>query len=140
MTLSEKIAYIKGLADNSILDPNDSKDKIIFAIVEALEEISTSIDEIDEELDEITEQLDAVDEDLASVEDDIYEDEDDYEDDDDLCYEVTCPTCNDTIYLDDEIIEEGGIKCPNCGQELEFDFDDCCSGECENGCNCDEDK
>ena len=58
------------------------------------------------------------------------EDEDDDEDDDDFCYEVECPTCHDVIYLDDEMIDEGGIKCPNCGEELEFDLEGCegCEG------------
>ena len=47
---------------------------------------------------------------------------------DDEVYEIECPACNDVIYLDDEMIDEGGIKCPNCGEELEFDFscDECC--------------
>ncbi len=42
-----------------------------------------------------------------------------------FCYEVECPTCHDVIYLDDEMIDEGGIKCPNCGEELEFDLEGC---------------
>ena len=33
--------------------------------------------------------------------------------------------------FDDEMIDEGGIKCPNCGENLEFDFscDEC--GDCD---------
>ena len=58
--------------------------------------------------------------------DDIYDDEDDDEelfDDDDL-YEVTCPTCGDTICLNSAMIEDGSINCPNCNELLEFDLDD----------------
>ncbi len=132
MTVSEKVAYIKGLAENAGFSDNDSKDKVVKAIIDVLEDIAGAIGEINE-------QLDAVDEDLATLEEDFYEDEDDYEDeedDDDFCYEVECPACHDVIYLDDEMIDEGGIKCPNCGQELEFDIscDECggcadCGGE-----------
>ncbi len=124
MTVSEKVAYIKGLAENAGFT-DDSKDKVLKAIIDVLEDIADSIGEINE-------QLDAVDEDLAILEEDFYEDEDEEFDDDDFCYEVECPACHDVIYLDDEMIDEGGIKCPNCGQELEFDIscDECggCSG------------
>lgn len=127
MTISEKVAYIKGLAENAGFDENESKDKVVKAIIDVLEDVTGAVGEINE-------QLDAVDEDLAALEDDYYEeydeDEDDDEDDDDFCYEVECPTCHDVIYLDDEMIDEGGIKCPNCGEELEFDLEGCegCEG------------
>ena len=127
MTISEKVAYIKGLAENAGFDENESKDKVVKAIIDVLEDVTGAVGEINE-------QLDAVDEDLAALEDDYYEeydeDEDDDEDDDDFCYEVECPTCHDVIYLDDEMIDEGGIKCPNCGEELEFALEGCegCEG------------
>ena len=133
MTVAEKVAYIKGLAENAGFDGNDAKDKVVKAIIDALEDIAGAIGEINE-------QLDAVDEDLALLEEDFYEDydddddcdDDDYDYDEDFCYEVECPTCHDIIYLDEEMVEEGGIKCPNCGENLEFDLscDDCegCSG------------
>ena len=123
MTISEKVAYIKGLAENAGFDENESKDKVVKAIIDVLEDIAGAVGEINE-------QLDAVDEDLAALEDDYYEEYDEDEDDDDFCYEVECPTCHDVIYLDDEMIDEGGIKCPNCGEELEFDLEGCegCEG------------
>ena len=129
MTVSEKVAYIKGLAENAGFSDNEAKDKVVKAIIDVLEDIAGAIHEINE-------QLDAVDEDLANLEEDFYENDEDFyddeEDDDDFCCEVECPTCHDIIYLDDEMIDEGGIKCPNCGQEIEFDIscDECggCSG------------
>ena len=51
------------------------------------------------------------------------EDEFDFDDDDEL-YEVTCPSCGDTILLDEGMIDEGSINCPNCNELLEFDYDD----------------
>ena len=129
MTISEKVAYIKGLAENAGFE-DAAKDKVLKAIIDCLEDIAAEVSEIHE-------QLDAVDEDLEALAEDFYEDDEyDYEDeddDDDFCYEVECPTCHDIIYLDDEMIDEGGIKCPNCGEDLEFDFD---SDECS---DCDED-
>ena len=43
---------------------------------------------------------------------------------DDAEFEVTCPSCGDTIELNDAMLEEGSIVCPGCGETLEFDFDD----------------
>ena len=58
--------------------------------------------------------------------DDDWDDDDDYDfdDDDDELYEITCPTCGDTILLDEGMIEEGSMNCPNCNELLEFDYDD----------------
>ena len=35
-----------------------------------------------------------------------------------------CPSCNDEIYLDEDMVETGSIKCPNCGEMLEFESDE----------------
>ncbi|MFQ6828686.1 MAG: hypothetical protein ACLRSY_02940 [Acutalibacter sp.] len=37
---------------------------------------------------------------------------------------MTCPSCGDTIQLNDEMLKSGSIVCPGCGETLEFDFDD----------------
>ena len=53
-------------------------------------------------------------------EDDEYE-EDELDEDED-CYATTCPTCEETIYFDESILDEGEVICPNCGEKLEFDM------------------
>lgn len=147
MTISERVAYVKGLAEGMKLDGDTNEGKILYAMIEILEDISDEIDSIEDMQYDLEEQLDEVDEDLSAVEDFVYGDDDEFEDecdgccgcdgdlDDDEVYEVTCPNCNDTIYLDEEMLEEEGITCPNCGTELEFDFD----GDCEDctDCGCD---
>ena len=62
-----------------------------------------------------------------------FDDDDEDEDDDECCgcccgdeeepvfYEVTCPACNNTITIDEDVLNLGSIACPNCGEELEFD-------------------
>lgn len=136
MNISEKVAYIKGLAEGLSLDSSTKEGKLLSAIIDILDDVAVELEDIEENAADMAGQIDAVDEDLASVEELIYEDEDEdcccgCEDDD--VYEVECPTCNDTIYLDADMLEEGGIKCPNCGEELEFDFD-CCEDDCCCGC------
>lgn len=136
MTISERVSYLKGLAEG--LSLGDSKEeKLIKEIIGILDDVALAIDDIDNTCAEIGEQVDAVDEDLAAVEDYLLDDEDEDNDEcdccdcDDDCYEIECPKCNETLYLDEEMIEEGGITCPNCGTDLEFDFEDC-------GCDCDD--
>ncbi len=140
MTVNEKVQYIKGLAEG--MELGDSKEsKLILKMLEVLEDIALEIEDIEDACSDMAEQIDAVDEDLADVEEEFYGDCDcddccdDY-DDDDCCYEVECPNCNDVIYLDEGMIEEGGIKCPNCGTELEFDLDDCDCDCCDHAEDC----
>ncbi len=136
MDICEKIAYIKGLTEGLQLDESTKEGKILAAIIDLLGDMTEEICEVEEALDEITEQLDAVDEDLSTVEDIIYDDEEcDCCGGDDELYEIECPACHDTIYLDEYDLEEEGIECPNCGTPLEFDFD--CDCDCEeDGCDC----
>ena len=77
-------------------------------------------------------QFDEDDDDDDDFGDDDF-DEDDYEDDDEddelddddeELYETTCPTCGDTICINDAILAEGHINCPNCNELLEFDLED----------------
>ena len=141
MDICEKIAYIKGLAEGLGLDEATKEGKILTAIIDLLGDITEEICDIEDGCDGLSEQIDAVDEDLASLEEIIYEDDECDcdccdEDDCDCCedevYEIECPACNDIIYLDAEMLEEEGMTCPNCGTDLEFDFDGC---DC--GCDCD---
>ncbi|MDE6775759.1 MAG: hypothetical protein K2J37_05640 [Ruminococcus sp.] len=76
-------------------------------------------DEDDEDYEEFNEEFD-------SDSDEYEEDNDEWDDwdDDDELYEVACPSCGDTILVDEGMIDEGSINCPNCGELLEFDYDD----------------
>lgn len=134
MTLSEKVSYLKGLADGLVLDENNKQDKLIRAIIELLEDVALSVEEVECGCGEICDQIDAIDEDLATLEDDFYGDEEcdgdcdgcscDCDADEDDCeYEVECPKCHDLIYLTGEMLDEGEIMCPNCNTKLEFEFD-----------------
>ena len=132
MDICEKISYIKGLAEGLDLDVKTKEGKVLAAIIDLLGDMTEEICEIEDGLDDMSEQLDAVDEDLSSLEDIIYED-DECDGDCDCCddevYEIECPNCHDTIYLDEDMIREDGMECPNCGTPLEFDFD--CECDCE---------
>ena len=49
--------------------------------------------------------------------------EDDYLDDEDgEYYEVVCPKCGDEICVSEDVLLDGGVECPSCGENLEFDY------------------
>lgn len=142
MTLTEKVAYLKGLAEGMKLKESDEA-SLINKIIELLGEMADSVECVEDDLSELYEQVDSIDEDLSELEDDYYECDGDCDDcdgcdDDGEYYEVTCPTCGDTIYLDEDLLLEGEVECPNCGEQLEFDIPcDCC--DCgDEDCDCEE--
>ena len=128
MEITEKVAYLKGLAEGMELDTGKKEGKLLSAIIDVLEDIALEIEDIEDEQAELADGLDAVSDDLEDVEDIVFgDDEDDeyYEDDldeDEDCYATTCPTCEETIYFDESILEDGEVVCPNCGEKLEFDL------------------
>ena len=129
MTVTEKVAYLKGLVEGLGVDGASKEGRIIKAVVDVLDNMALSVSDMEENLSELSEQVDAIDEDLEDIEKDFYGDEDDDEDDDDGddadYYEVTCPNCGEKVYLDDEILSDGVPKCPKCGAKLDISCDDC---------------
>ena len=137
MEIMEKVAYLKGLAEGMELDVEKKEGKLLAAIIDVLEDIAMELEDLWDGEEELAEGLDAVSDDLEDVEDVLFEDldDEDYEDEDDDeyeldeldededCYATTCPTCEESIYFDESILEEGEVICPNCGEKLEFDLD-----------------
>lgn len=137
MTITEKAAYLKGLAEGLSLDAAKPETKIINAIIELLDDLTLTVSDIEDGLEILNEQVDAVDEDLDELESFVYDDLDDEDDDEDEDYfEIECPKCGETICVDEGVMMDGSINCPSCDELLEFDVD--C--DCECGCeDCEED-
>ena len=128
MGISEKIAYLKGLMEGINVDTESNEGKLFAAIVDVLDEIALEVEDLTDEVMELGDGLDVISDDLSDVEDIVY-DEDDYEDEDEddeeeECYATTCPECEEEIFFDDTMLEDGEIICPNCGAKLEFDLSD----------------
>lgn len=147
MTITEKSAYLKGLMDGLSLNTESDEGKMIAAIVDLLGDMTKRITDIEDTTIAISDELDEIEEDLDAIEDFIMDDEDDdfddYEEDeldgwdededyeegfefgdeDSTIYEVEC-ACGEIINFDEETLEKGSIVCPNCGETLEFSFED----------------
>ena len=129
MTISEKVAYLKGLAEGLELDTEKSKEgKLISVMIGILEEIGLSIEDLEENTQALGEEIDVLSDDLSDVEDVVFdEDEDEDEDDedyDDDWFEVECPTCEEPLVIDDKALADGMIQCPNCHDKFALDLSD----------------
>ena len=122
MTISEKVSYIKGLAEGLGLDENNKTDKILQNIIDVLDDMAAELACAEDDILDLSDTVDEIDEDLGELEDYVYDDED--LDDDDDFYQVTCPKCGTEIYLDEDTLAEESIACPECGTDLEFEFDE----------------
>ena len=137
MEISEKVAYLKGLAEGLALDTESKEGKLIAAIIDVLDDMSGKFEDLEDELCDVEDGLDAVSDDLCEVEEALYEledDDDEYdedEDDDEEYFETTCPVCEEEIVFDEDTLESGEIRCPNCGEKLEFDLSDLADAEDE---------
>ena len=133
MGITEKVAYLRGLADGLGIDDATKEGKLLAAIIDVLDDMALEIEDMQEVQLELSEGLDAVSDDLEDVEDIVYEDwdeeeeedeEDEEEEESEDCYATTCPTCEEEIFFDESILNDGEVICPNCGEKLEFDLSD----------------
>lgn len=128
MGISEKVAYLKGLAEGLALDTDSKEGKLIAAIIDVLDDMAEEMAEMQDEMMDIEDGLDAVSDDLSEVEECLLdEDEEEWDDDDEDeedCFMTTCPECEEEVYFDETVLEDGEVVCPNCGTKLEFDLSD----------------
>ena len=140
MTLNERAAYIKGLAEGMELDQTSKEGKVIAALIELVSDMADEIAEMDERIDTVHAYCEELDEDLGGVEEILLEDECDCDccdddcdcccdDDCDCCcddedyFEVECPACGDVICFDSSIDPEE-LVCPACGEKFECLIDE----------------
>ncbi len=132
MTITEKVAYLKGMADGMELDKESGKEaKLLKVVIDVLEEIGYAIEDLEEADELLHDGLDAVSEDLEDVESLLFDEDDEDEDDCDCdccCgddfFEVECPNCGADLVIDDAVLLKGKIECPGCEETFSLDFVD----------------
>jgi hypothetical protein len=144
MSIKEKVAYLKGLAEGLGLDAESKEGKLMSVIIDTLADMADDIEALSDAAIGMEEELDAITDTLADVEEFLFDDEydddcdcddfDEYDDCDcecdcDCCQgefacEVACPSCGEEIMIDEATLISGSANCPACGKELEFEFDE----------------
>ncbi len=122
--ISEKVAYLDGLMEG--LSSNEDKyAKIFTAIVDTLDLIAEEMSDHEDTLADLDESVDEIFESLDEYDDFLYGDEDEEEDEDDFdeddFFEIVCPSCGETIYFDQDMLDSpDGLICPNCNEPIEL--------------------
>ena len=85
MTISEKSAYLKGLADGLKLDRETTEGRLIGELIDLVSEIATTVETIDGETEHLSDYVDELDQDLGELEEYVFSDDCDldFPDDDD---------------------------------------------------------
>ncbi|MBO7148911.1 MAG: hypothetical protein J6V93_03540 [Clostridia bacterium] len=151
MTITEKVAYLKGLIEGLEIDEAKPENKIIKAMTDILEDLALTVTDLEDEVEGLDEYVNEIDEDLAAIEDIAYEDDEDFDDEDDEdydeyddewededteFYEVMCPHCGEVVYLDEDI-DPTSVICPACIKEFDITADACLPEDCEGCSGCD---
>ena len=125
--LSDRVSYLKGLAEGLKLDTEKSEGKLIEKILEVLSDITAEIASLREDHDDLSSYVEAIDNDLSDLEDAVledggdedFEDEDDEDTEDDGVVEYTCPHCGEEMTFEvDSFDFDEDYLCPNCHQPL----------------------
>ena len=130
--LTERASYIRGLADGLKLDTDKAEGQLIDELISLVGDLAAEIEALDDEQAFVADKIDEIEDVIEIMGDDIYAD--DYDDEEDL-YTLTCDKCGAEIDFTDEDLDDivgGDFICPECGEVIELDFD-----ECDCGCDCD---
>lgn len=130
--ISEKIAYLRGLAEGMNIDKNSNETKLFYEMCNILDEIAGDIEYLEESQDELFDRV-------YDIEDEVYGEEFDNEydfmddDDDDEQFSIKCPSCGEEFFIDsDDLDSDEDIVCPNCDETIELEFGcDCGCDDCE---------
>lgn len=131
--ISNRAAYLKGLADGLKLDKETTEGQLIDGILNLLGDMSEEMEMLDQEQAFLADKIDEMDDVIEMIGNEAFGV--DYDDDDDM-YTLACENCGAEIDLtgdDLDDIADGVFKCPDCGEVIELDFDDC---DCDCDCGC----
>lgn len=119
--ISEKVAYLDGLADGLSLK-DEGTDKILRGVIDTLGAIAEALEEQDESIDDLSDCIDGIYDELDDIEGTLDEEYDGELDEDDFI-EAVCPHCGETVYFDEDMIDsEDGLICPNCNEAIDFEI------------------
>ncbi len=133
--LSDKVSYLKGLAEGMKIDSGANEGKLLMEIIEALNLVSEKVEALDEGFEELSDYVECIDEDLEELEmcheeeedEDDDEDEEDFHDDydfdeEDFDEDEEDSQCDDQDEEDEEHLGMyAGCLCSECGGMFSVD-------------------
>ena len=138
--LTDRISYLRGLAEGMKLNPEKDSNRLILEILEVLGDVGDAFEALAESHGELSDYVESIDEDLADLEADLYDDEDeDLAEDEDEDFEGSlieyeCPHCGHMVQIDEDDVDfDEDARCPECGGELFPELPDGAEEETEEG-------
>ena len=120
--LTNRAAYLKGLADGMKLDGSSNEGKLLSELIDFVNAAAAEIDALDQEQGFIADKIDELEEEVDVIGNEVF---DEYCDCDCCCdeeYLITCEACGKEFAFTEDDLEEGEILCPYCGETIEFEF------------------
>ena len=126
MTVSEKVAYLKGLADGLGIKDSTNEGKLMLAVIDVLEAMADDIEAVDAHAKDLSDSISDISEDMEYLEDlcigDMDDDDEDYDeiDDDDDDADVCtgcCGSCGEAgksnalkqVFADMDLMTDGAV-------------------------------
>ncbi|MFR1517592.1 MAG: CD1247 N-terminal domain-containing protein [Clostridia bacterium] len=137
--LSERVSYLRGLADGLKIDEETNEGKLFKLIIDVIDDIAVSVEDAEDTQNELLDAVDEIEERLDEAEECLYDECDDCCCGEDTEFaELECPNCGAEIELDKAVIDEDKniLICPNCKEEIQIEWIDECDEDC---CCCDHD-
>ena len=72
MNITEKVSYIKGLAEGLNLDEATKEGKVLLAILDVLKDMAYQIEDIDSDLNDMAEVVGELDDTVLELEEEVY--------------------------------------------------------------------
>ncbi len=119
--ITEKVAYLDGLADGLGIREDERDGKLLCGIIDVLGAIAESLEDHDEQLSDLNDCVEDIYDELDELcgcdgECDDCFDENDF-------VETVCPSCGETVYFDEDMLDsEDGLICPNCNAPIELEI------------------
>lgn len=129
--LTNQAAYLQGLAEGLKLDTEKPEGKLINELLALVSDMANELEALDDEQAFVADKLDEMEDVIDIIGESVYGD-DDYDEDDDI-YTLVCDNCGAEIdFTGDDLddLASGDFICPECGEVIELNFEECDCG-CE---------
>ena len=124
--LTDRAAYLRGLAEGMDLDKEKKEHKLLLEMLGLMDEMAQKVSELDADVGELEEYVEDLDSDLSDMEEVLFgddEDECDCDEEEELSFD--CPHCGKTVLVKAADIDyDESPVCEFCGKPFFVDAED----------------
>lgn len=130
--ITNRASYLVGLAEGLNIDTDKPEGKLLSEMVKVMSDMAKEIEAIDDEQAFTADKVDEMEDVIDMIGERVFNPDEDF--DDDEVYTLRCDNCGEEIdFTADDLddLASGDFVCPECGNTIELDFDEC-------DCDCDD--